>query len=227
MDQELQHFLISRTEGEAPEIVRGAERGPGLEQWRKLVALFDPLAAGGSLYDSRQIFSPPKAAQIDDLAHTIQASEIVEQRHRERTADQLPADMRLAILLSVCPTDLEKELTAQQHLFPNFGQKKKAHIVTVINSRTRGIAPMMMGNLSDEDCYFHAGSDESVESEDGELYRSEIRNGKKVFTESRHEPCKGKGGGKGKIDKECAGAKTHVNGGPPKICAQMDKCRKL
>ena len=95
MDQELQHFLISRTEGEALEIVRGTERGPGLEQWRKLAALYDPLAAGWSLHDSRQILSPPKAAHIDDLTHTIQAWEIVEQRHRERTGDQLPEDMRL------------------------------------------------------------------------------------------------------------------------------------
>ena len=37
-DQELQHFLILRTEGEALEIVRGAEREPGLEQWRRLAA---------------------------------------------------------------------------------------------------------------------------------------------------------------------------------------------
>ena len=40
MDQKLQHFLISRTEGEALDIVRGAEQGPHLERWRKLVALF-------------------------------------------------------------------------------------------------------------------------------------------------------------------------------------------
>ena len=39
MDQELQHFLISRTEGEALEVVRGAEREPGLEQWRRLTTL--------------------------------------------------------------------------------------------------------------------------------------------------------------------------------------------
>ena len=71
----------------------------------------------------------------------------------------------------------------------------KAPIVTVINSRTLGLAPMMMGNLTDEDSSHHASSDESVESEDGELYRLEIRNGKKVFTKSRHEPSKGKGGG--------------------------------
>ena len=85
----------------------------------------------------------------------------------------------------------------------------------------------MMGNVSDEDSYLHAGSDESVGREDGELYRLEIRNRKKVFTKSRHEPCKGKGGGKGKIDKECfrcgrighradCRAKTHVYGGHPK-----------
>ena len=52
--QELHHFLISRTEGEAPEVVRGAEREPVLEQWRRLAALCDPLAAGRSLDDSRQ-----------------------------------------------------------------------------------------------------------------------------------------------------------------------------
>ena len=39
MDQELQHSSISRTEGEALEVVRGAEREPGLEQWRRLAAL--------------------------------------------------------------------------------------------------------------------------------------------------------------------------------------------
>ena len=50
-----------------------------------------------------------------------------------------PEDMQLAILLSMCPTDLEKELTAQQHLFPDCAQLM-AHIVAVINSRTRGLA---------------------------------------------------------------------------------------
>ena len=119
MDQELQHFLIARTEGEAVEVVRGAEGEPGLEHWRRLAALYDPLAAGRSLDDSRQILSEPKVAKIDDLSHTMQAWENLEQRHRERTGDQLPKDMRLAVLLSMCPTELEKELTAQQHLFPD------------------------------------------------------------------------------------------------------------
>ena len=199
-----------------------------MEQWRRLAALYDHLASGSSLDDSRQILSPPRAAKIDDLSHTIQAWENLERRHRERTGDQLRKDMRLIILLSMCPTDLEKELTAQQHLFPDYAQMK-APIVAGINSRTRGLAPMMlMGNLSDEHSNNHASSDASVASEGGELYRLEIRNGKKVFTKCRHEPSKCKGGGKGKTDRECfrygrighiradCRAKTHVNGRLPK-----------
>ena len=143
--------------------------------------------------------------------------------------------MRLAVLLSMCHADLEEELTAQQHLFP---EQMKPHIVTVINSRTRGLAPTIMGNLSDEDGNHPASSDEFVESEDGELYRLKIRNGKKVFTESRHEPRKGKGGGKGKTDRmfplwthwshqrQIAGPKL-TSMGTLKICAQREKCWQL
>ena len=73
--------------------------------------------------------------------------------------------------------------------------------MTVINSRTGGLGSNDDGNLSDEDSNHHANSDDSVESEGGELCRVEIRNGKKVFTKSRLDPSKGKGGGKGKTDR--------------------------
>ena len=43
-----------------------------------------------------------------DLSHVIQTWKNLERRHRDRTGDQLPNDMRFAILLSMCPTDLEK-----------------------------------------------------------------------------------------------------------------------
>ena len=42
----------------------------------------------------------------------------------------------------MCPTDREGELTAQQHLFPDYAQMR-AHIMKVIHSRTRGPTPMM------------------------------------------------------------------------------------
>ena len=107
----------------------------------------------------------------------------------------------------------------------------KAHIVTVINIRTRGLAPMMMGNLSDEDTNHLASSDESVTSNDGQLYRLETRNGKKVFTDLGLIQA-GKRGEKGKTDKKCfrcgrighiradCRAKTHVNRGHPKSASR-------
>ena len=61
------------------------------------------------------------------------------------------------------------------------------------------------------------------------IIRLDIRNGKKVFTETRYDANKNSvsGGGEGKPDKKCfrcghtghmradCNAKTHVNGGPP------------
>ena len=71
LGQELQH--VSRTEGEALETVRMAERQPGLEQWRRLAAMYDPLDAGRSLGDSRQSLSPTKVTKLEDLSHALQA----------------------------------------------------------------------------------------------------------------------------------------------------------
>ena len=107
---------------------------------------------------------------------------------------------------SPCVLQILRELTAQQHLFPDYAQMR-AHIVTVINSRARGPAPMMIRNLNEEASTHDASSDELVEGEDG---------------------GNTKGGGKGRTDKEClrcgrighiradCRAKTHLNGGPPK-----------
>ena len=49
---------------------------------------------------------------------------------------------------------------------------------------------MMMGNLSDVVSSHDASSDELVEGEDGDLYRLEIRNGKKIFTKPWHDSIK-------------------------------------
>ena len=60
LGQEVQH--VSRTEGGALETVRAAERQPSLEQCRRLAAMYDPLAVGRSLGDSRQSLSPTKVS---------------------------------------------------------------------------------------------------------------------------------------------------------------------
>ena len=137
LDQELQHFLVSRTEGGTLETVRGAERQPGLEQWRRLAAMYDPLAAGRSLDDSRQILSPTKVNELRDLSHALQAWENLgtktSRAHRRQVAQ----------VYETCdPRGKGVDSTAT----PVPGQVR-AHIVTVINTRTRGPAPMAVGTL--------------------------------------------------------------------------------
>ena len=65
---------------------------------------------------------------------------------------------KLAILLSMCPVDLAKGLTAQKHLFPEYAQMR-AHIVTIINSRTRSHVSLMMGSWNEEASNCNAGSE--------------------------------------------------------------------
>ena len=57
---------------------------------------------------------------------------------------------------------------------------------------------MMMGNLTEEASNHDTSSDELVEGKDGDLYRLEVGNGKKVFTKPRRDSIKGntRGGGK-------------------------------
>ena len=79
---------------------------------------------------------------MDDLSHILHVWENLEERHREGTRDQLPKDVRLAVLLSNSPTEHEKGLIAQQHLFPDYAQML-VHSATVIYSHTRGPAPLI------------------------------------------------------------------------------------
>ena len=94
MDQELQHVLVSRTDGEALEVILGAEREPGLEQWRRPAALLDPLAA-------RRRFGQLQANFVSAKSHQNRKRNVNNKR-RERRGDQLPKDMRLAVNSSPC-----------------------------------------------------------------------------------------------------------------------------
>ena len=100
--------------------------------------------------------------------------------------------MRLAILLSECHTDFQTVLTAQQYLCPDYAEIL-AHIVTVICSRARGPAPVMMESWSEGGGNCDASHEEFVKSEDGEVYRLEVGNSKKVFTKPEYAPitCQG------------------------------------
>ena len=113
-----------------------------------------------------------EVCQTDDFVHTIQAWEILEQRRRERIVSRHVIHAFGCLSLHD-PHRPGKKLTTQQHLFPDFAQMR-AHILTFVNSRTRGLVPEMMGTLDDEESnHYFASSDESEECDDRELYRKQ------------------------------------------------------
>ena len=138
MEQKIQHFFIARTEGEALEVVRGAEREPGLEQCRRLFALYDPFAAGRSQDDRRQILSETESCQYRrPLTTPPKPGKTLNNETEKRTGDPLHKDMRLGILLFMCPTDLVRELTATAALVPRLGEHESSHRNSHQQSHTR------------------------------------------------------------------------------------------
>ena len=87
--QELQQFLVSRTEAEALEVGRAAEREQGLEQWRRLASLCDPLAAGRTLDDSQQILSLPTVAMLVDFPRDLRTWVLIYPLRQHALARQL------------------------------------------------------------------------------------------------------------------------------------------
>ena len=74
-----------------------------------------------------RFLSPTSVAKMDDRSRALQAWENLEQRHRGRKETSYPRTCDLLVSSPCVFTDLEKKLTAQQHLFPDYAQTR-AHI---------------------------------------------------------------------------------------------------
>ena len=90
----------------------------------------------------RTQFRRQQAKPFPDKSFALQAWGNLEQRHQERTGDKLPKDMRPAMLLA-------KGVDSTATPVPGF-QQVRAHIFRVIKARTRGPAPVAVGNLNSE-----------------------------------------------------------------------------
>ena len=140
-------------------------------------------------------FSDKKLLSSKTCSTLFKHGKTLNKRHQERTGDKLPKDMKAAIFLA-------KESTAQQHLFLDFEQVR-AHIVTVINTRTRGLLRWLWDIWNSKVGDRGAGSDEVMESEDRQLYRLEIKNRKRILTTSQGRGSHKGGCKEGKSDTEC------------------------
>ena len=115
----------------------------------------------------------------------------------------------------------------------------KDHILTVISNRTPGVAPMIIGSVDEDFIARYVGGAprtsgaveevELLESTDGELFRLEMKGGKRILTKFTKRPPRRTVGGSGKPEtRECfrcgrvghiaanCSETKHKNGGPPR-----------
>ncbi len=220
-DAHLHAALTNKTIGEAHVLVQSLEDETGLEIWRQLAGLYDPDAPGRNLAEARKLMNFGRCQKLQELRAHIQQYEMMVTQRYLKTGTKLDDDLMVSGLLAMCPTDLEKELEAQQHLFPSY-EKLKGHIHNVIVQRgakepeARGLNALNDGEWErDAQRWEKAGVDDSGT----ELFRLVSSGG----------PRRGdKGGGKGELKKQkecyacgraghirrsCTETK-HIDGGP-------------
>ena len=120
-DKQAQLYAVLQTqcEKEAFTIVRPSGKGQGLEAWRRLCRRFDPSTGGRRRAVLRNVLSPSRVGNIEDLSAAVESwEELVRQYENRRKPDgtrpALDDDVKTAILESLCPSEVEKHLQMNQ-----------------------------------------------------------------------------------------------------------------
>ena len=231
-DNQLRAFLVARTEGKALTIIRQFERALGLEQYRRLASTFDPQTDARRLDESRAIMYPGQAASLDDLAKRLPAWKGLYQRNLDRYGDTeaLPEAHLKSILIEMLPTTERTDVLRHRHLWPTASDLEK-HMIQRIHDGTRGPAPMLYscdaeaaGEVQEDDlCTHEVESVYNEESGELDLYRVEIKKGKKIWGRKiGSKPASKDASGRtlcyrcgrpSHLARDCHATK-HVNGGP-------------
>ena len=126
-NQQLCAVLQTICEKEAFTIVRAAGKGNGLEAWRRLCKRCDPSTGGRSRALLRSVLSPSRVGRVEDLSAAVESWEeqvrLYEQRRKpDGSRPTLDEDIKVAILESICPVEVEKHIQLNQARFADYDE---------------------------------------------------------------------------------------------------------
>ena len=112
--EQIYTVLTQLTDKEAFSITQNVESGMGFECWHRLNRRFDPSTGGRKRNLLSQIMKPTKQ-KVEQLSAYLESWEDNMRRYEKRCDDAgqrvlLPDDIKMAILESIVPDDLEKHL---------------------------------------------------------------------------------------------------------------------
>ena len=128
--QQLYAVLQTLCEKEAFTIIRAAGKGNGLEAWRRLCKRYDPSTGGRRRALLRSVLNPSRVNKIEELSAAVESwEEQVRQYENRRKPDgsrpTLDEDIRVAILESICPAEVERHLQLNQARFADYDEGRK------------------------------------------------------------------------------------------------------
>ena len=129
-DAQLYAVLQTLCEKETFTLVRSAGKGKGLEAWRRLCKRFDPSTGGRRRALLRLVLNPNRCNRVEELSAAVESWEDqVRQYENRRKPDgsrpTLDEDIKISILESICPVEVERHLQLNQARFADYLEVRK------------------------------------------------------------------------------------------------------
>ena len=145
-DAQLYAVLQTLCEKEAFTLVRSAGKGHGLEAWRRLCKRYDPSTGGRRRALLKGVLSPNRCNKIEELSAAVenwedQVRQYENRRKADGTRPTLDEDIKISILESICPTEVERHLQLNQARFADYQEVRKelsAYLETRIGLKLKG-----------------------------------------------------------------------------------------
>ena len=116
--------LQNLLEGEPFMIIRNTDKGNGIEAWRRLTRRYDPSTGAKKSSLLRHILTPGKC-KLEELSEKIEGwMELVNRYESRRDSSgnrqTLADDIKMSILESMCPSEIERHLQLNRSKFVDF-----------------------------------------------------------------------------------------------------------
>ena len=165
-DAQLYAVLQTLCEKEAFTLVRSSGKGKGLEAWRRLCKRYDPSTGGRRRALLRSVLSPNRCGKVEELSAAVeiwedQVRQYENRRKTDGTRPTLDEDIKISILESICPVEVERHLQLNQARFADYQEVRK-ELSTYLETRiglklkagsyvdTGGVQPMDIGAFGND-----------------------------------------------------------------------------
>ena len=144
--------LVALTSGEALTIVRGTDKMNGFYAWKRLMERFNPNTPAKALALMMEVMQPKRLSDPNKIPQAIEEWDLKVQCLEKEFDEKLSDRMKTALVLSMCPGDLQDMMYQQAANLKDYPDVKSRLKGIIQNRIARGQAtPMDIGKVDGEE----------------------------------------------------------------------------